>query len=60
MLPVNIVCEYMIDFLMIIAGICGIVYIHGEQRYQEGIQKGMRMQRQINRAIRRGEVYRLK
>ena len=59
-MDVNIVCEYLMDFAMIFVGLLGAMYIYGEQRYQEGVRKGMRAQRRINRAIRRGEIYRLK
>jgi len=58
MLP--IIFEYIFDFAIILGGIVSIVYLHGEIRYQEGIQKGMRMQRMIDRKIQRGEIYRLK
>ena len=59
-MDVNVLCEYLVDFAMMFAGLFGMMYIYGEQRYQEGIQKGMRAQRRIDRAIRRGEIYRLK
>ena len=57
-MDISIMCEYLIDSVLILVGMGVLVYIYGEQRYQEGVQKGMRMQRKIYRAARRGEFYR--
>ena len=57
-MDVSVMCEYLIDSVMILVGMGVLVHIYAEQRYQEGIEKGMRMQRKIDRAARRGEFYR--
>ena len=54
----DVMCEYLIDSIMILVGMGVLVHIYAEQRYQKGIEKGMRMQRKIDRAARRGEFYR--
>ncbi len=59
-MDVNIMREYLFDIILIVAALYVAMYIHGEYKYQEGIRRGMRMQRKIDRAIRRGEIYRLK
>lgn len=49
-----------IAFLIILIGICILVYIYGEYKYQKGVHDGLKKGRKVRREIRRGNIYRLK
>lgn len=61
MLPVSVVCEFIMDIVIILIPLLFCIKLYGDIRYNDGLQKGRREQRKLARMIRRGELeyYRL-
>jgi len=62
MLSYDITHERLMDigFILVALLLYVLIYAYGEWRYQKGLDDGLKRRRKVDRAVRRGEVYRLK
>lgn len=60
MVPYDVMHEQIMDILtfLVWVGMYISIYVYGRYKYDQGYRKGLRDKRKINRAIRRGNVYR--